>query len=323
MFFCLPVAAVFLWWLAGKTKPAVCWSVRLYKVALPLALFLAANFAFIGYYNWRLTGSPRTFALSLNQKFYDPSAMFIWQTPAPPMPHSNPQFDQFYNHWQRNLYDHTWKSLGKVSWRKIRVFPLTYLWWDLLLLVPAAYFLLKRRKLYPVFAALAFTLLAFFFLAWTLPHYVAPAVCAIFAVFVTAMRHLRLYAPRGLAFGLLFSRLIVLGLVLQTANAVVAGNEDSLGFGGVRMEGRLAFIQKLKAIPGEHLVFVRYSKNHDVHGEWVYNDADIEGSAIVWARELDAAQNRKLIEHFRDRHAWSVEADRFLSSPQPYVPPKD
>lgn len=323
MFFCLPVAAVFLWWLAGKTKPAVCWSVRLYKVALPLALFLAANFAFIGYYNWRLTGSPRTFALSLNQKFYDPSAMFIWQTPAPPMPHNNPQFDQFYNHWQRNLYDHTWKSLGKVSWRKIRVFPLTYLWWDLLLLVPAAYFLLKRRKLYPVFAALAFTLLAFFFLAWTLPHYVAPAVCAIFAVFVTAMRHLRLYAPRGLAFGLLLSRLIVLGLVLQTANAVVAGNEDSLGFGGVRMEGRLAFIQKLKAIPGKHLVFVRYSKNHDVHGEWVYNDADIEGSAIVWARELDAAQNRKLIEHFRDRHAWSVEADRFLSSPQPYVPPKD
>jgi len=29
------------------------------------------------------------------------------------------------------------------------------------------------------------------------------------------------------------------------------------------------------------------------------NDADIEGSRIVWARELDAAQNQKLIEHFR------------------------
>ena len=98
MFFCLPVAAVFLWWLAGKTKPVVSWSVRFYKVALPLALSLAANLAFIGYYNWRATGSPRTFAMSLNQRFYDPSAIFMWETPGPPMRHNNPQFDEFYNH---------------------------------------------------------------------------------------------------------------------------------------------------------------------------------------------------------------------------------
>jgi len=88
-----------------------------------------------------------------------------------------------------------------------------------------------------------------------MPHYVAPAMCAIFAVFVTALRHLRLYAPRGLAFGLFFSRLLVLGLLLQTVNAVVSGNEDPLGIGGVRMEGRVALIQKLEAIPGKHLVF--------------------------------------------------------------------
>jgi len=320
MLFSLPVGAVFLWWLAGKTKPAVSWSDRFCRVALPLALLLAANFAFIGYYNWRATGSPRTFAMSLNQKFYDPSAIFIWETPGPPMPHKSPQFDEFYNHWQRNLYDHTWKGLQKVFLRKIRMFSLTYLWWDLLLLVPALYFLPKRRKLYPVLAALLFTAFAFFSLAWTMPHYVAPAMCAIFAVFVTALRHLRLYAPRGLAFGLFFSRLLVLGLLLQTVNAVVSGNEDPLGIGGVRMEGRVALIQKLEAIPGKHLVFARYSKDHNVHDEWVYNDADIEGSRIVWARELDAAQNQKLIEHFRDRRVWLVEADRFLSPPQPYVP---
>jgi len=94
-----------------------------------------------------------------------------------------------------------------------------------------------------------------------------------------------------------FSRLLVLGLLLQTVNAVVSGNEDPLGIGGVRMEGRVALIQKLGSIPGKHLVFARYSKDHNVHDEWVYNDADIEGSRIVWARELDAAQNQKLIEH--------------------------
>ncbi|HLK04735.1 MAG TPA: hypothetical protein VKT53_09870 [Candidatus Acidoferrum sp.] len=320
LFFSIPIGAIFLWWLAGKTKSPATWPARLRKVALPLSLLLAANFVFLGYYNWRTTGSPRTFAMSLNQKFYDPSAIFIWETPQAPMQHNNPQFDEFYNKWQRNLYDHSLAGLKILYLRKLRIFSRAYLWWDLLLLAPALFFLYKRRKLYPLYAALLFTVIAFFTLAWTLPHYVAPAMCVIFAILVTAIRHLRLFAPRGYALGLLFSRLIVLGLLLQTANAIATGNQDPLSMGGVRMEDRVAVIEKLEALPGKHLVFARYSKNHNVHEEWVFNGADLENSKIVWARELDAAQNQKLIEHFHDRQVWYVEADRFMSPPRPYVP---
>ncbi|HWZ98621.1 MAG TPA: hypothetical protein VN025_12755 [Candidatus Dormibacteraeota bacterium] len=323
LIFSIPVGAVFLWWMAGKAKSAPPWPVRLRKVVLPATILLAAGIAFVGYYNWRTTGSARTFAMSLNQKFYDPSAIFIWETPGPPMPHYNPQFDDFYNRWQRNIYGHNWTDLKKVAGRKVRLFARTYLWWDLLLIVPALYFILWRRKLYPLWASLAFTFLAFFLIAWTLPHYVAPAICVVFAIFVISMRHLRLFKPRGYAFGLLLSRLVVLGLLLQTANAVVTGNEDPLGLGGVRMDERVEAIRKLESIPGKHLVFVRYAKDHNVHHEWVFNGADIEGSRIVWARELNTEQNQKLIEHFRDRNAWFIEADRFLSPPQPYAPPKN
>jgi hypothetical protein len=35
---------------------------------------------------------------------------------------------------------------------------------------------------------------------------------------------------------------------------------------------------------------------------------------VVWAREMDAAHNRKLLEYFKDRQVWLVEED--------HVPPK-
>lgn len=320
LFFSLPVGFVFLCWLAGKTKSAPPWQVRLRNVALPLCLLLTANFAFLGYYNWRTTGSPRTFAMALHEKFYDPSAIFIWETPRAPMPHNNPQFDEFYNKWQRGLYDHTWASLASLYQRKVRVVLHTYLWWDSVLLLPALLFVFKRRKLFVLYAALLFTALAFFTLAWTLPHYVAPAIVVGFAVLASAMRQLRLFAPRGYAFGLLFSRLIVLGLLLHTANAVVAGSEDPFGLGGVHLRSRVAIIKKLESLPGKHLVFVRYASTHDVHDEWVFNGADLEGSRIVWARELDPAQNQRLIDHFHDRQIWSVEADRSQAPLLPYAP---
>jgi hypothetical protein len=53
-----------------------------------------------------------------------------------------------------------------------------------------------------------------------------------------------------------------------------------------------------------------------VEKEWVYNEADIDGSKVVWAREMDSVQNRKLVEYFKDRHVWLVEVGRDGSSPE-------
>jgi hypothetical protein len=321
LIFSIPVGATFLWWLAGKARFSPPLSLRVRKVLLPVSILLFAGVAFVGYYNWRTTGNPKIFAMSLNQKFYDPSAIFIWETPGAPMAHFNPQFDEFYNNWQRSLYGHNWSDLRKVALRKIRIFSRTYLWWDLLLLVPAFYFLPKHRKLYPLFAALIFNTIAFFSLAWTLPHYVAPAMCVVFAIFVVAMRHLRLFGAHGYALGLFLSRLVVLGLLLQTANNIVTATQDPLDLGGVRLEGRAEAVRWLQAVPGNHLVFVRYSKDHNIHHEWVFNGADLENSRVVWARELDADQNQKVIEHYNNRKIWFIEADKFMSLPQPYAPP--
>jgi hypothetical protein len=76
-------------------------------------------------------------------------------------------------------------------------------------------------------------------------------------------------------------------------------------------------------MPGKHLVIVRYEENHNVHDEWVFNGADIDNAKVLWARELSAQQNEKLIAYFKDRQIWLVTPDTDNTSLEPYFPPQN
>ena len=65
---------------------------------------------------------------------------------------------------------------------------------------------------------------------------------------------------------------------------------------------------------------VRYDPDHDVHFEWVYNGAEIDGAKILWARDLDAAQNARLFDYFKDRQIWVVHPDDDDPQLEPYAP---
>jgi hypothetical protein len=318
-FFCIPVGAVFLWWLAGKTRVAPPLRERLPRVALPLAAILLANFIFMGYYNWRTTGSITTMPVVLYEKRYSPDAIFIWQKPKPPFPHSNKEFDEFFNGWQWNLYKGTWRDFVATEVKKLRYVFNAHKWTDLLWVTPGFLFLFRHRKMYLPLAAFASTMLGFGLVAWSLPHYFAPATCVFYAVFVTAMRYVRLFRPKGIAIGIALCRLAVLGLALETADRIATGTEDQGELGGDRLPGRPAVLETLSGIRGKHLIVVRYSKSHIIFTDWVYNPADLEGSKVIWARELDDEQNRKLVEHFKDRRVWLLQPDRAGAPLLPYA----
>jgi hypothetical protein len=84
--------------------------------------------------------------------------------------------------------------------------------------------------------------------------------------------------------------------------------------------------QRLAATPGQHLVLVRYSKNHNSGEEYVYNDADIDHAKTVWAREIPETDLSPLLTYFRNRDVWLFEPDKDNESVSPYsaenaVPP--
>jgi hypothetical protein len=67
--------------------------------------------------------------------------------------------------------------------------------------------------------------------------------------------------------------------------------------------------RQLDAVPGEHLVLVRYGECHDSGEEYVFNDADIDRARIVWAREIPGQSLAPLLNYFRNRDVWVFEPD--------------
>jgi hypothetical protein len=73
---------------------------------------------------------------------------------------------------------------------------------------------------------------------------------------------------------------------------------------------RAAIVASLDRLPARHLVFVTYRPEHVFTYEWVYNEAEIDRAKVVWARDLGAEANRRLMDYFGDRQAWTVDADQ-------------
>src|SRR5262249_23953722 len=73
--------------------------------------------------------------------------------------------------------------------------------------------------------------------------------------------------------------------------------------------GREDIERELKRQSGNQLVIVHYRPEHKPFAEWVYNEADIDKAKIVWAREMDPKENLNLLNYFKDRNVWVLDAD--------------
>lgn len=75
---------------------------------------------------------------------------------------------------------------------------------------------------------------------------------------------------------------------------------------------------ELARIPGQVLVFVRYSPHHVYQDEWVWNSADIDASRVVYARDLGSAEDQELIRYYPNRKVLLLEPDLYPARLSPY-----
>jgi hypothetical protein len=165
-----------------------------------------------------------------------------------------------------------------------------------------------------------------------LPHYVAPFTAVFYAIGLQAMRHLRVWKPEGKPAGLALTRLMVAVCVLLAGVRIFAKplkmdtTEWEMAWFGPQPrlfgEERAQIEKELESNPGPQLAIVRYGPTHKAADEeWVYNEADIDDSKVVWARELDPGDNLKLIRYYAGRKIWLVEPDTVPARISPYPMP--
>ena len=82
---------------------------------------------------------------------------------------------------------------------------------------------------------------------------------------------------------------------------------DSINHENLRR--RIEVNRQLAAMEGQLLVFVRYSSHHIYQNEWVWNQADIDGSRIVFARDLGPDEDERLIRYYPNRKVLVLDPD--------------
>lgn len=323
LLFSVPVGVWFFWWLAGKSESTAIARTRLTRGLAPLAAVLVLTLVFMGYYNWRLTGNAFLFPHALNTRTYRTTGLFLWDHPKPPLHYHNQQFEDFYNGWERENYQNTWPDVWRVSREKLTRSGSTYFWWGALLLLPGLPFAVRDRKMRLPVLLFVLGAAGFFVLIWSMPHYAAPTTGVIFLLLVQAIRRLRTIRPSGRPVGFALCCAAVCLLAVEVGFQVANHSCDLLAWTCQGDPSRAAIQEKLSHTPGKHLILVRYGEDHNIHDEWVYNGAEIDSAKVLWARELDAEQNAKLLSYFKDRHVWLVEPDKDNTELTPYTLPPE
>lgn len=306
----LGVAIALLAWMSGKSGPPV--RVSLARIVLPLVLTLVPLAAWTGYYYYRVTGSPFRMAYDVNRETYAMGRYFISQKPWPQKTYHHAKMQAQY---ERELREATENQTLRGFMRRGGV-KLYYFWLDFL--VPPLPFVLlalpcaarDRRMRVPWMIAGIFVI-GLAIEVWFLPHYFAPATALLFLFLMQCMRHLRWFQWRERPVGLAFVRAVcvvyVATVLLRIALAVTHVHpEKDWQHGDV---GRAAIVKELDALPGRDVVLVKYAPDFDLDREWVYNEGDIDGSKIVWARDMGPEKNQELLDYYRGRKFWIVEAD--------------
>jgi hypothetical protein len=319
--FCVPVAAWFFWWLIGKTKSIDPPRLRLTNVVAPLTIVLVLTAAWMGYYNWRLTGNALLMPHVLNTRSYHSAPLFLWEHPKPAMHYRNQQFEDFYNGWERENYHNNWTDALRVSYEKIFRGGVTYFWPGLLLALPALPYVLRDRRMRLPLITVVIGIAGVFVVIWSAAHYAAPITCALYLFVVQTIRHLRTMRIGARPLGLALSRAIVLALIFGTGINVARHVCDPLFWACQGDASRAAIEEKLSHTPGKHLIIVRCSEDHNIHDEWVYNGAEIDNAKVLWAREINPEQDAKLLTYFKDRKIWLVTPDTDNTYLEPYTPP--
>ena len=316
--FSIPVAVAMLAWLIGNRRAQ-------FRKALPalalLLVVLAAGATATAYYYDRVTGSPWRMTYTVNRDQYSAAPYFVWQKLRPEPDYRHPVMRDYYRLesaqflTSQTLPGYLERGAEKfVDWWRFYLGPLLTI---PLLALP---WMIRQRKMRLPVAICAALIAGFAVETWTLPHYFSPATGALYILLTQGLRHLH---ARGGVYRKIMRAVPILALAMIFLRVAAAITHTPIEAPWPRGNlDRAAILRELQAMPRQQLVIVRYGPNHDLHREWVWNRASIDDAKVVWARDMGDAQNQELLQYFKTRQVWRLDADDPSAKLQPGPTPR-
>ena len=266
----------------------------------------------------------------LNQRMYATSSPFVWQS-APMKPvYRHRTMEAMYSDYYAG-YERIRTPRGFVTESLKRVAELWLFYLGPALSLPLlALCRLRDDRVRLLLWTCAAGIVAILVTTYFRPHYFAPFLAATYGVLIAGLRKLSAFRSRKVRWGLALAGAVpvicIVMLVLRiAADPLKIPYRDewratwyNTPRGNV---ARARLLEQLRHSGAQHLVIVRYDDNHWLHEEWVYNDADIDHSAVVWARDMGASANRDLVAYYRSRMIWLLRPDRRPLRLEPYPDP--
>ncbi|MFI4851107.1 MAG: hypothetical protein ACIAZJ_18490 [Gimesia chilikensis] len=311
-----PIAIALLHWLFSKHRPA--WSITTFRIIVPILAILFPAFLWMGYYNYRVTGNMLTLPYiswanqyqykSMDRLLFSAKSEMAAATKRPPriiygydFGNPDPKFELKMKPVETSLI------------LKLLRFNSTYTVSFLITLVCCCGICSLFRNRENIFATSISVLVIVATLAQATSgntHYIAPIGCLLILLQIQCLRYVyqwkRNWRPVGkmvVTIMLVFAAQVTITTIASYAQPIPASALHSW----VSVKQQIQ--KKLASAEGNHLVLVKYDRDHNIHKEWVYNRADIDNSKVIWARVLEPEKNKKLIDYFKDRTIWIIEAD--------------
>ncbi len=308
----LPAAGLFLAWAVGwrRAEPRGGWRRaeprRRAGVVAAIAAALLPAALWLGSYHRAISGDPLRFPYQVHREQYEVASPFLWEEPAPEPVYRHPVLRDFWAGEMLEQYEEQRSVAGFLegAWLKGKLLAVFYLGpfaGVVLLFLPWRRCWRARRF---VLLTLALVLAAILAGTFRMAHYAAPVTALVVLLVTDSMRALCALRRGSEPLGRAWTAGVLAGTLSSAVLVAVRGIPGPPWF-----EER-AGIQRQLERDGRHLVLVRYSPDHSPHLEWVFNGADLEGAAVLWARDLGPEKNARLLEHHPDRKVWLLEVTR-------------
>jgi len=290
---------------------SVTWPVAAKKF-LPACILLIAGLGWMLYYNWRGTGNPLLMPYMLNFKTYHISKPFLFAKPNPVPEYRHQAMRAFYvYHEFKDLLVLKSEGVGYFLHLRGTVFYGFFLWPFLLLVAPALYAVSRDREFRVVLMAVGLMAADLFAQIWPPEgHYAAPAAGAMILLALYALRHFRTSHP---GHGIWACRAIVIVLAVWLISPIAdsilvpyVAEADSLV--PLPMEIQRERIKSDMGARGGKQLLIVHNGYHEVPWiDWIYNEADIDHSHLIWARDMGYLKNKELLDYYPDRQVWYVD----------------